>query len=194
MAFGIDMGPSSQESANYDQLVHASQFATNTGEADITKSNAFLDAIMSGDATRIQSVLAPEISAAKTSAQQTNKTSAEMGTRSGGTGAATAVTNDKTHSDITDMIAKLTGGAVSATGSMGASLLGTGISGTDAAFGKATQMQSQRASKWNDIFNSAASVAAAPFTGGASFGYGSFSKPGKGGGGGGDFAPGWDND
>lgn len=182
MAFGIDFGPSPQENQNYGQLSNASNFATGTGEQDITQSDAFLQAILSGDPTKIAAALAPQISAAKTSAQQNAKTAAIGGNRGGGTNATNATAADKTHSDITGMISGLTGTAASALGSRGEGLLGTGISGTQAAFGDAAHMQQQHADQWNDIFKSVGSAAAAPFTGGASLGMGGFSMPGGGGG------------
>jgi hypothetical protein len=118
-----------------------------------------MKSLLSGDASQITQVLAPQISAEKTAAQQTNKTNAMMGNRGGGTAASTAATNDKVHSDITNLIGGLTGSAASGLTSAGTSLLGAGISGTSAAFGEANQMQQQRANQWNDIFKSAASVA-----------------------------------
>lgn len=118
-----------------------------------------MQAITSGDASKITQVLAPQISAAKTSAQQNTKTASEFGTRSGGTAAETAATADRTHSDITDMIAKLTGSSLNSEASVGSSLLSTGLSGDQAAFGDATAMQKQRAAQLDDIIKSSASVA-----------------------------------
>lgn len=157
--FGIDIGPSSQENQNYQQLSSASNWATGAGEGDILAGTNFMKGILSGDATKISQVLAPTISAAKTSAQQTNLTSAENGTRSGGTAANNATTADRAHSDIVSAIANLTGSAASGLTSAGSGLLGTGISGTQAAFGDAAKMQAQRAAKWNDIFQSISAVA-----------------------------------
>lgn len=119
-----------------------------------------MKAILSGNSQQITQALAPQISAAKTSAQQTNKTNAEFGTRSGGTAASAAATNDKVHSDITNLIGNLTGSAASGLTSVGQNLLGQGISGSSTAFGEAKQMQAQRAAKINDIFSSSASLAA----------------------------------
>lgn len=174
--FGIDISPSSQENQNYQQLSNASNWATGAGEGDILAGTNFMKGILSGDATKISQVLAPTISAAKTSAQQTNLTSAENGTRSGGTAATNATANDRAHSDIVSAIANLTGGAASGLTSAGGGLLGTGISGTQAAFGDAAKMQAQRAAQWNDIFQSISAVA-----GGIAGGFG---------GGGGASAPG----
>lgn len=119
-----------------------------------------MNGLVSGDATKQAQLLAPEISAAKTSTQQTNKTMAENGTRSGGTVAATEASNDKVHADITNMIAQLTGGAVSNLNSTGANLLSSGMSGDQAVFGQQQTMQAQRAAQVNDIQASIAAVAA----------------------------------
>lgn len=160
MAFGIDVGPSSGEQSQYGSLTSASGFATNVGEEDLLASSRFMQAILSGDASKITQALAPQISAAKTRASQDNKTAAQMTTRSGGTAASTAATNDKVHSDITSLIGGLTGTAASSLGSEGSGLLSTGISGDVSGFGEAEKMQQQRAAKWNDLFNSVGSTVA----------------------------------
>lgn len=161
MAFGIDMGPSSAEQSQYGALTSAGGVATQTGESDLDASSKFMQAILSGDASKITQALAPQISAAKTSAGQTNKTTAEMGTRSGGNAATMNASNDKVHSDITNLVGNLTGGAASSLGSEGAGLLSTGINANEAGFGEADTMQKQRAAQWNDLFNSVASTAGA---------------------------------
>jgi hypothetical protein len=159
MAFGIDMGPSQGEQSNYGSLVSSAGAATQLGESDLDASSKFMQAILSGDASKISQALAPQISSAKTSAQQTNKTNAEMGTRSGGTAASTTAANDKVHSDITNLIGGLTGSSASSLGSEGSGLLSEGMSGNANAFGEAQTMQQQRASKWNDLFGNVAGIA-----------------------------------
>ncbi len=193
--FGIGVGPSGQEETQYGNLTSASGFATGQGEGDISASDQFMRAILSGDATKTSQALAPQIGAAKKSAQQDIATRTQMGSRSGGNAAANASTGDKVHSDITSMIGQLTGGAASELGSRGSSLLGMGMSGDQAAFGEAKTLQAQNLAKINDIISSIASVAAAPFTGGASLtdlvpgSSGGFHMPGGGGAGGGFSAP-----
>lgn len=159
MAFGIDEGPSSQENQQYGSLTSAGAFATNNGENDINASSTFMQGLLSGDSTKIASVLAPQIGTAKTSAQQQNKTTAMFGNRSGGTAASTAATNDKVHSDITSLIGNLTGTAATTLGTMGTSLFGTGVATNATAFDEATKMQGQRASQWSDLVSSIASTA-----------------------------------
>jgi hypothetical protein len=159
MAFGIDMGPSAGEQSQYGSLTSSSGFATGEGEGDITASDAFMRALLSGDPTKISQVLAPQISAAKTSAAQNTKTQTQFGGRTGGTAARNAATNDTLHSDITNLIGSTTAGAASSLGSEGTGLLGEGMSGEEAGFGEADKMQQQRAAKWNDLFNSVGSAA-----------------------------------
>lgn len=158
--FGIGMGPDANEKTQYGDLSSASGFATTLGEQDLAKGSEFEQAILSGDPGKISQALAAPISAAKTSAQQQNKTTAEFGTRSGGTTASVASTNDKIHADITNLLGSLTGSAASGLMSTGASSLSTGISGTDAAFNAATKMRQQTGDKWNDVFKSAADIGA----------------------------------
>ena len=157
--FGIDMGVSDQQKSNYGNLTNASGFATNLGEKDLGASSKFMTDILSGDVGKITQALAPQIGAAKSSAQQQNKQNAEFGTRSGGTAASTAATNDKVHSDITNLIGKLTGGAASSLGSQGSGLLTTGIAGDQVGYNIAKDMQQQKEAKFNDIINSSAQVA-----------------------------------
>ena len=113
-------------------------------------------------------MLGPEISAVNKQAGQKIKTANEFGNRSGGTNASNASTADAARGTIDSMIGKLTGTAASSLGAQGGGLLGTGVGANSSAFKAASTIQSQNASKWNDIFKSAASLAAAPFTGGAS--------------------------
>lgn len=161
MAWGIDMGPSSGEQSQYGALTSAAGAATQTGESDLNSSSAFMQALLSGDSAKISQVLAPQISAAKTSQQQDQKTLAQNGTRSGGTAASSSAATDRTHANITNLIGSLTGSAASSLGSEGEGLLGMGMSGDEAGFGEAKTMQGQRAAKWNDLFNSIASTAGA---------------------------------
>lgn len=174
--FGIDMGPSSGEKSQYGALTSASGFATGVGESDLDASSKFMQGILSGDSSKISAVLAPQISAAKKSAEETNKTTAEMGTRSGGTGASTAATNDKVHSDITNAVAGLTGNAATSLSTTGSGLLSAGMAGDEAGFAESKTMQDQNAAKWTDIIQSisktAGTVAGIPGVSGTPFGTG----------------------
>ena len=148
------MGPSPAEQSQYGSLTSASGFATQLGEGDLSSSSAFMQSILSGDPTKISSVLAPQISALKTSVQQDQKTGAMTGNRGGGTNASTAAAADKTHADITNATAGLTGNAATTLGSEGSGLLSTGISGNEVGFSEAHTLQQQRLAKINDIISS----------------------------------------
>jgi len=139
----------------------------------VSAGTDFMEHLLSGDPSRIAGVLSPAISAEKSSLQQDQKTQAMTGGRSGGTAAANAAAGDKVHSDITNLIGSLQEKSASDLASVGTNLLGQGISGKQATFGDANQMQQQRANQWNDIFKSAASVA-----GGVAGGFGNLDTTG----------------
>jgi hypothetical protein len=157
--FGIGMGPTQNEKNTYGNLTAASGFATNLGESDLTASSDFMKAILSGDSSKISQALAPQISGAKQRAQQQKKTTAEFGSRSGGTAASMAGIDDATHASITDLIGTLTGQSVSGLSSAGSSALGAGMSGYGTAFNEANTMQQQSQAQMGDIFNSIAGIA-----------------------------------
>lgn len=136
-------------SSDVKKTGQAADFATGLGEKNLTTSSDFWNKIMSGDSSKTSQVLAPQIGAAKTSANQQNKTNAEFGTRSGGTAASTAATNDKLHSDITSMVGDLTGKAASNLQSSGSSELSTGIQGLN----QEANLSQEQVSNWsNSIF------------------------------------------
>ena len=121
-------------------------FATDTGEKNVTAGSDFMRALTSGDASKVSQVEAPIISAAKTSNQQTQKTNAEMGTRSGGTAASNNASSDKLHSDITNLTGSLTGKAADTLLSSGDSLLSKGAEATSAEAG----LSQERYQNWMD--------------------------------------------
>lgn len=157
--FGIGMGPTGEEKAMYGQVAGIGRFGTSAGEADISKAQNFWSSILSGDPTKIATVLGPEMSAVNRQAQQQKQSTAQFGTRSGGTTGTMQAIDDATLSSIRSMISTLTGGAATSLGNMGTSLLNTGLSGATSAFGEANIMQQQNAAKWQDIFNSIATIA-----------------------------------
>lgn len=136
------------QNTNLNQDISASNqiggFATNTGEGNITAGSNFMKAILSGDSSKQSQALAPEISAAKTSAANSNKTAAMFGNRSGGTAASTAATTDKLHSTITNLIGSLTGSSASNLLSSGSTLLGQGQS----AYGQEANLSQIRVQNW----------------------------------------------
>lgn len=171
MPFGIGAGPTAQEEGQYGALDQSTKFATDLGEKNSLASSDFMRSVLSGDSTKISQTLAPQIGAAKTSAQQQNKTNTQFGTRSGGTAASSNAANDKVHSDITDLIGSFTGSSVSGLASSGDSLLAKGMTGQQALFGEAEKLHAEKKAKTDGLINDigkTAAIAAAPFTGGAS--------------------------
>lgn len=121
-------------------------WATGQGQGDIGKATDFYSAILSGDASKTARALAPQISDAKVSNQQNQKTASMFGGRSGGTAASTAASDDKTHADITNLIGSLTNSSAGALGSMGSSLLNTGLAGITSS----AELSQQRLSNWSN--------------------------------------------
>jgi len=123
-----------------------SDFASTTGQQNTSSGSNFFNSLLSGDATKTSQVLAPQISAAKTSLQQDQKTSAQNGNRSGGKAASNNAAQDKVHSDITNMTGSLTGGAASTLLSSGSSLLGTALGG----YNQQAAMSQQQMENWSN--------------------------------------------
>lgn len=159
MAFGIDSGPSTQETTQYNNLSGLSGTEANIGLSDINQSGAFMSAILSGDPARIGQVLGPQINAIKQQGQQQKQTLGQFGNRSGGTNAEAQTIGDTTRTQINDMISSLTGSAVSGLNNTGLALTSNAQSGFGTAFNQANQLQAQRAAKWNGIIGGIAGVA-----------------------------------
>lgn len=176
--FGLFEGPSGGEKQNYNLLNSSSQFATGLGEGNLSISSDFFRNLLV-DPTK---ALAPEIKAGQDQVQQAAKTNAEFGNRGGGTNASTQAASANNRANLINAAVNAQTGAASNLASTGSGLLSTGMSGTEAGFDEAKTMQDQRAAMWNDIIKSSAAVAAAPFTGGSSLGFGPLSLPGSGGG------------
>jgi len=119
---------------------------TGQGQKYENQAGDFFSSLVSGDAGKISQTLAPQISAAKTANQQTQKSNAEMGTRSGGTAASNNASSDKLHSDITNLIGSLTGGAASSLASLGTNMTSTGLG----ALGQEQGATAQRMQNWSD--------------------------------------------
>lgn len=137
-------GANSSLSSDMAKTKQVGDFSTGMGESNLTAGSNFFKSILSGDASKQAQVLAPAISSAKTQASQDNKKNAIFGTRSGGTAAASSATDDKVHSDITNLIGNLTGGAASNLTSTGGNLLSTGLSAT----GQNAEMSQQQMENW----------------------------------------------
>jgi len=132
--------------ANIAKTGAIGDFSTGMGEKNLTTASDFWNSILSGDSSKQMAVLNPAISSVKTSTAQENKSTAEMGTRSGGNAASTAATNDKVHDYITKLIGDLTGKAAGEVGSIGSNQLNVGLE----ALGKQTDMSQQRMQNWSD--------------------------------------------
>ena len=114
------------------------------GQSNENKASDFFSSILSGDSSKQMQALSPEVSAAKKSAQEQNKSTAEFGTRSGGNAASTATTNDRVHSDITNLIGSLTNSSASSLASLGSSQVGQGLD----ALGQEQGAVQQRIQNW----------------------------------------------
>jgi hypothetical protein len=120
------------------------QTQTGQGQTNQNTASSFWDSIVSGDATKQMQALSPEISAAKVSNQQTQKTNTIFGNRGGGTAATNAASSDKLHSDITNLIGSLTNSSASSLASLGTNQVNTGLS----SFGMQQQASQEQLSNW----------------------------------------------
>jgi hypothetical protein len=160
--FGIDMGPSQGETGATNALQGGAAFATSQGENLLGNSSAFINALLSGDTSKISQLLAPQIGAIQGQANQAKATSAQFGTRSGGQAAYGQTIDDKARASVNDMVSNLTSGAISEGASLGSNLLGQGMGGFEGVFNQQNTMQNQRASKWNDIFKDSLALIGGP--------------------------------
>ncbi len=125
--FGSLFGGSSPElNSLIGTFAQTGNKSLNQGQTNQNTAAGFWNSILSGDSSKVTQALSPEISAAKASAQQNNKTAAEFGTRSGGTAASTAATNDKVHGEITNLIGSLTNSSASNLANLGSAQVGEG--------------------------------------------------------------------
>ena len=133
-------------SSDMSQFGQIGSFATNKGESNVSKASDYWSSILGGDASKTAKTLAPQIGAAKESAQQDTKKAAEQGTRSGGTAASTAATSDKTRATITGQIGNLTSSSASNLGQMGSSLMSQGMQ----AYGQQMNASQLQISNWKN--------------------------------------------
>jgi hypothetical protein len=168
--FGIGYGPSPGQNQTATDLTGIGSGATSAGFSDTSQASDFWSAILSGDMSKISSVLGPEFGAIQSQAQQSIDTAGQFGNRSGGTNAAIQNTTNTTRANESNLIGNLTGQAASQLGTLGTNLLNTGLSATEGAFSADTTLHTENQSMWNDIFNSIGQVvsgAAGGFSGGA---------------------------
>lgn len=168
--FGIGMGPTKEEKSQYGDIAGIGDFGTSEGKKDTLASDNFWHSILSGDPSKIATVLGPEISGINKQGQQQKKTAAEFGNRGGGTNASEQMAGDTTRTSYDSIVSELTGKAAGALGASGSSLLAAGLSAHDSAFADANIIQKQKSAKMNDLFKSITSVAAAFVPGGGAAG------------------------
>lgn len=159
--FGLGEGPSQGEYQQYGAVGNIGNFATSTGEADISTASDFWRSILSGDQSQLSRVLGPEFSNISKRGEQEAKTLSEFGTRSGGTLAQQEQIGEGERTEATNLEGGVLKSAATELGSMGSGLLSTGLSADEAAFSAAQTIQQQHAAKMNDLFKSIAEVSAA---------------------------------
>lgn len=113
--------------AGIKQSGQVSNYATGLGENLTSQAGNLVTSLLSGDPTKSTQILAPQISATQQRAQQAKNALAQFSPRSGGTASTAAGIDTGTRGDIGNMIASLTGQALGTAGSMGTSLIDTGM-------------------------------------------------------------------
>ena len=143
---GSLFGGSSPELNNLiNQFGQTGTQQTGQGQSNENAASGFWNSILSGDSSKISQALSPEISAAKTSNAQTQKTNSIFGNRSGGTTASNAASGDKLHSDITNLIGSLTNSSASSLASLGSNQVSQGQS----SLSQEEQANQQRIANWS---------------------------------------------
>ena len=184
--FGIGLGPSKEQKAQYGDLANLANFSTGRGEGDIAQADNFWKSILSGDPMKISQVLGPETSAINNQAQEAKKTASEFHNRGGGTNAGMQMAGDEVRKRYDTLLSGLTTGAAGALESSGHNLLGVGVNAHEGAFGEASTIQNLRQQKISDLFKSITSVAASIFGGPGGL-FGGATKAGAAAGGAGDY-------
>jgi len=139
-------GQNTDLNSDINQSGAISGFATGVGEGDVTAASKFYQDILSGDPTQEATALAPEISSLKKRAEENKKTSAEFGTRSGGTAAANAASDANVNADIFNLTGGLKRDAASGAASLGTSEQGLGLNANEVN----AQESQQRMKNWQD--------------------------------------------
>jgi hypothetical protein len=160
------------------QLGDLGTFGSNTGEGAVNAAQGYYGGILSGDPSKIAETLAPEIKANQDQAQQGKNNIAQFGTRSGGATSSAAGIDSTSRGNIIDLIGKEQSGAAAAEAGLGTNLLSQATGNITADAGLKRAQNTAELGDISGIATGAAQIAAAPFTGGASLGMGSFSLPG----------------
>jgi hypothetical protein len=109
-------------------------YGTSVGQGLTTSAGNFFQGLLGGNPAQTAKLLAPQIQTQQQQAQQQKQVNAQFGNRSGGTNASNQTIDDKTRSNISDMISKLTGQAASSAASLGTTLLDTGMQALNQKF------------------------------------------------------------
>jgi len=151
------------------QAGQTSQFSNTLGQGLTSQAGGFYSDILGGDMSKISKLIAPQIGTMTKQGQQQKKTMAEFGTRSGGLSSKGQTVDDSTRANISNAIATLTGQAAGAAGSMGTSLIDTGLK----SLGMQVDMSQTQMDNWsNSLFGKGITSAMAT---GESYGLGKIS-------------------
>ena len=112
--------------ANVKKFGQMGDFSTGLGEKNLSAASKFNLDLLSGDPSKVTSLLAPQISGIQQGVQQEKNQTSTFGNRSGGNNAKMQNAGDVGRASVNDLIAKLTGTAASNAGSMGSNLLTQG--------------------------------------------------------------------
>lgn len=148
MGFWSSLFGGSNSTLNQDinQFGQIGGFATGLGESNLSQASSFWSSILSGNQSKINKMLGPEISAIKGQGQQAKLTTAQFGNRAGGTNAAMQMTDEKSRASVNNLISSLLGTSASSLGSSGSSLLGQGMQ----AYGQQAKLSQEREQSWSN--------------------------------------------
>lgn len=121
-------------------------FLSNTGSKDVGTASNFMNTLLSGNSSQVNTLLAPQIEGIQKRAQQQKQQLAEFGGRSGGTTGAMLASDDDVHAQINDLVSKLTGSAVSGLSSLGTNLVAQGANDINSE----AALSQDRMQNWKD--------------------------------------------
>lgn len=128
---GLFGGSNPSLTSDIGQSSSLASFLNTTGTSDVAASSNFEKGLLSGDWSKINTLLAPQISAIQRRSQQQKQQLGQFGGRSGGTTAAIYKSGDDVNAAVNDMVSGLTGSAATSLGSEGAGLIGEGETALD---------------------------------------------------------------
>lgn len=177
---GIFTGSSPTLTSDENQAGGVAGFGISQGEGDISNASGFYNDLLSGNQSTIAKLLAPQIGDITGQAQQQKNTLAQFGNRSGGTNSQAQTIDDKTRSNINDMISKLTAAGASGDASLGTSTLGLGLNANQVQEQDSQQkLKNQQDSLLGGLITGGADAGLDALTGGIAGGFGG-SVPGAG--------------